>query len=284
MIFKSIINFFFFIKIHHSIKNLLILLPLFAAQKFEIISNFDWIFHFFFWCIFAHFSYFINNLYDYNSDIKNTLKSIKYYKPDKKIILFIWIIFIFIILMFKFNYLLKSILVSYLLLNIFYTFFLKKIKYLDIVVLSFFFVLRILYGAIYFDISLSFYFIFFFYFILFYLSINKRIVEIIFNSKSTRPYSFSDVKKMYYLYYLSFASSLLIFLFYIFSNQSKILYSYNYLLFFNLIIYIGIFKNFTLKSINTPYFDIVTFLYKDHVNFILFILFFLLFFINTKSF
>lgn len=166
MIFKSIINFFLFIKIHHSIKNLLILLPLFAAQKFEIISNFDWIFHFFFWCIFAHFSYFINNLYDYNSDIKNTFKSIKYYKPDKKIILFIWIIFIFIILMFKFNYLLKSILVSYLLLNIFYTFFLKKIKYLDIVVLSFFFVLRILYGAIYFDITLSFYFIFFF--ILFY--------------------------------------------------------------------------------------------------------------------
>jgi 4-hydroxybenzoate polyprenyltransferase len=150
--FKSLINFFYFIKFHHSVKNLLILLPLFAAHNFKIIFNFDWILHFFYWCIFSHFAYYVNNLYDYSTDVKNTLKNIKYYKPNKKIIIF-WSIFILTILQLKFNYLLKTILILYLMLNIFYTLFLKNFKFFDIFILSIFFILRILYGAIYFNIK-----------------------------------------------------------------------------------------------------------------------------------
>lgn len=283
IMFKSLINFFFFIKFHHSVKNLLILLPLFAAHNFKIIFNFDWILHFFYWSIFSHFAYYVNNLYDYNSDAKNILKNIKYYKPNKKIIIF-WSIFILTILLLEFNYLLKNILILYLLLNIFYTFFFKKIKFFDIFILSIFFILRILYGAIYFDISLSVYFIFFIFFILFCLSMNKRIVELIYNPNSLRPYYSSDIKIMNYIYYLSFTFSLLIFLFYIFTNQAKNLYINNYFLLINLFIYIGIFKNFTFQTRNHPYIDIIIFIYKDKINFILLILFIFIFFINVKSF
>ena len=283
IMFKSLINFFYFIKFHHSVKNLLILLPLFAAHNFKIIFNFDWILHFFYWCIFSHFAYYVNNLYDYSTDVKNTLKNIKYYKPNKNIIIF-WSIFILTILQLKFNYLLKTILILYLMLNIFYTLFLKNFKFFDIFILSIFFILRILYGAIYFNISLSIYFIFFIFCILFYLSMNKRIVELIYNSNTLRPYYATDIKTMNYIYYLSFTFSVLIFLFYIFSNQAKDLYINNYFLLISLFIYIGIFKNFTFKTRNHPYVDIIIFLYKDKINFILLMLFIFIFFINVKSF
>ena len=113
---------------------------------------------------------------------------------------------------------------------------------------------------------------------------NKRIVELIYNPNSLRPYYSSDIKIMNYIYYLSFTFSLLIFLFYIFTNQAKNLYINNYFLLINLFIYIGIFKNFTSQTRNHPYIDIIIFFYKDKKNFILLMLFIFIFFINVKSF
>ena len=106
--------------------------------------------------------YLTNDYLDFKIDKNNKLKKYKYKNFFSKnsliLINFFFIPYFFIL---DFYNLFSFYLIIYLLLFYFYTFF-GKIKYLDLVLLNSFYILRLLYGCDLFDLIISYWFIIFF--------------------------------------------------------------------------------------------------------------------------
>ena len=98
-------------------------------------------------------------------------------------------------------------------LSIIYNNFLRHKKYLDILIISFFHIIRIYYGAVVFEIELSLYFILFCFFIFLMIGTNKRIIEVHKDFKN-RPYNLKDKKRLNLFQLLFGILSILTFFFY----------------------------------------------------------------------
>ena len=140
-------SFFFLFKIHHWIKNLSILLPLFAASSLNLLDLNDYIFHFIIFSITSSIVYFFNNIYDYEKDLINkklnytiNISKKKYYYIYGAISFFLLIIFLS-----YFSSKISLIISVYIVLSIIYNLFLKKIKYIDILSIATFHLIRIYY-------------------------------------------------------------------------------------------------------------------------------------------
>lgn len=276
-------NFFLF-KVHHWIKNLIIFLPIIASHSFLNITKSEYVLHFLNFSILASIVYLINNINDYTTDIKN--KKLRYsINLDKKKNYYIFsslIIVIQTLILYLFDIEALIICFIYLFVSITYNNFLRHQKYLDILIISLFHILRIYYGAVVFEIELSLYFTLFCFFIFLMIGTNKRIIEVQKNFEN-RPYKLNDKKRLNLFQLLFGILAILTFFFYCIDPSKSQLFNNGYFLYINLVLIILIIGNFLFfqKSIDQ---DIVVFIYSNKINFILVTIFFILFIRNSAFF
>lgn len=277
-------NLFYLLKIRHWIKNLSIFLPIFVAQSLNKGAIDEYLIHFLIFSLASSVVYLINNVIDYEKDLVN--KTLKYHIDigSKKLLYFFGGLVTLSLLFFISNYqedvlILISI---YLILSITYNLLLKKIKYLDIFTLALFHLLRIYYGSIAFNVEITIYFLTFCLSVFLMIGSNKRLYEIK-NKFTNRPYEIRDKNKIKYLQLIFGGFSILSFLLYILASENAQSFHNQYLLLLNFLLLIFIILNF-LYFQNKKEQDVVEFIYKNKINFILVVLFLILFNFNSNFF
>jgi len=168
----------------------------------------------------------------------------------------------------------------YLILSIIYNFLLKKIKYLDIFTLALFHILRIYYGSIAFNVEITIYFLTFCLSVFLMIGSNKRLYEVK-NKFTNRPYEINDKNKIKYLQLIFGGISILSFLLYILASENAKSFHSQYLLLINFIILIFIILNFLYFQSKKEQ-DVVEFIYKNKINFLLVVSFLVLFSFNSN--
>mgnify|MGYP002875636719 CR=1 FL=1 len=276
---------FYLFKIHHWIKNLIIFLPILVGHSFLIIDLKKYFTYFLILSILSSIIYLFNNLYDNEEDIKNKKLEYSLNLNKKKFYYSLGsVIFLSII---SASYILNKsiflICLSYFILATLYNFYLKKIKYIDVLILSLFHVLRLIYGSIAFNVELSLYFVLFCSAIFLMIGSNKRLIEID-KFYSNRPYKINDKKILRSLQILCSIFSVLVFLLYSIDPYKNQFFIYNELIYLNLLLIILININFLFFSQNNRNQDIIIFIYKNKINFLLVLIFFIIFLGNSVSF
>lgn len=177
------------IRLHQWLKNLLIFLPIFASYRFfeqDLLISTGIIFFSFSLC--ASAIYIFNDLVDLGSDRMNFIKSNRPFASGKLsikhgiIISASLLCLSFILSIFVGNNLIYY-LIFYIVLNTFYSLYIKKILLLDCFVLASFYLYRVLLGANVSDITLTFWLISFTFIMFLSLAFLKRYSEIIVLSK-----------------------------------------------------------------------------------------------------
>ena len=277
-------EYFYLFKVHHWIKNFIIFLPILVGHSLPNIDIIEYVIYFLLLSVLSSIVYFFNNVYDFEEDIKN--KQIKYsLNLDKKKLYYTFgaIGFLIIIIVTLFiNHKIFIICFFYFLLSLFYNYYLKSKKYLDILILSLFHILRIVYGSIAFNIELSTYFILFCTAVFLMIGSNKRLLEID-NLYTNRPYTTKDKEKIQIFQTFFSFLAILVFFFYSLDSAKDQFFIYSELLYLNLILIIFIIVNFLFfqKDKNQ---DIVVFIYKNKINFFLVVIFLIIYVGNSISF
>lgn len=214
------------------LKNSLIFLPLVMAQRFEIdllIKCFEGMFLF---SILASSIYIFNDIKDVASDTNHPKKKFRPIASGEINLItaysLFWILSLSTLLLtFFLNKGAFLLFLIYFILNIFYTRILKKILIIDICLLSFFYILRILIGSELTLIETSYWLISFSFFFFLYLSLLKRYNELsmIKQNSSFRPYSKNDKSLLLILSTCIGLLSILIFSLYLNSDSASLIYT-----------------------------------------------------------
>ena len=281
---ETIKKYFYLLKIHHWVKNLTIFLPILVGHSYLKSNLKEYFIYFLLLSILSSIIYLFNNLNDYEEDIKN--KKLKYsLNLDKKKIYYtLGLISFFILISFtyKINQSIFFICLFYFCLSLSYNFYFKNKKYIDILILGLFHLLRIVYGSIAFNVDLSLYFILFCSAVFLMIGANKRLIEID-NLYKNRPYKKKDQRiiKIMEIFFSFFA--ILVFFLYSLDDNKNQFFVYEKLIYFNLILIVLIIINFLFlqKKKNQ---DIVMFIYKNKTNIVLVLIFFIIFIGNSVSF
>ena len=267
-------SFFFLFKVHHWIKNLSILLPVFASNSLNLFDFNDYIFHFIIFSITSSIVYFFNNIYDYEKDLLN--KKLNYsINIDKKKFYYIYgaISFFFLLIFLSyFNSKILSIISVYIGLSIIYNLLLKKIKYIDIISIATFHLTRIYYGSVVFEIEITNYFFIFCLSVFLMIGSNKRLYEVDHNFIN-RPYNQIDTDILKFLQLLFGFISILIFLLYILDSNNNGVFQNIYLSILNLFLLIFIIINYLYFQKDKKQ-DVVIFIYSNKLNLFLILFFF----------
>ena len=281
---KTIKEYFYLFKVHHWIKNLIIFLPILVGHSFLSSNIINYIVYFLILSFLSSIIYFFNNLNDYKEDTKNKVLKYKLNLEKKRnyYIFGIVIFFILINITFFINQTIFIICFFYFLLSLFYNFYLKRKKYLDIFILSLFHILRIVYGSIAFNVELSAYFILFCSAIFLMIGSNKRLIEID-SLYTNRPYKIDDKRKIQIFQLFSGIFAILVFFFYSVDPAKNQFFIFEEIIYVNLILIILIIVNFLFfqKDRNQ---DIIIFIYNNKINFFLVVVFLIIYVGNSVSF
>ena len=205
---KSILK---LMRIKHYIKNLLIFAPVFFARSIlDVNLVFKVGLGFVSFCVVSSIVYIINDIHDVDKDREHPIKRNRPIASGKISIKQAWMLafFLFIIsfvlnLVWINNGLALIILYGYLLLNLAYSFYLKKIPIVDVTVIVIGFILRIVYGGVLVAIQLSNWLILTVIAISYYLALGKRRNELSRNGNQSRDvlehYNKEFLDKMMYV-------------------------------------------------------------------------------------
>ena len=227
---------FEFIKLNNIFKNLLILIPFLVAggninpESLRIFGEGFTIFFFLTTCC-----YIINNFTDRKIDRINILKKKKYYPEEKEIFkIFLFFFTLFLLSVFYFKSFHNYFLYLYILNFVLYNFYFKQIFLIDILFLTNFYLIRLLYGVQIFDLDFSSGFFIFFVTIFLCLSLGKRIIQINVNklAKENRiiPYSIKDKLYLKRSFLIFLSINFLTFLFFFIQNLDFIVFETNFFL------------------------------------------------------
>lgn len=205
---KSILK---LMRIKHYIKNLLIFAPVFFARSIlDVNLVFKVGLGFVSFCVVSSIVYIINDIHDVDKDREHPIKRNRPIASGKISIKQAWMLafFLFIIsfvlnLVWINNGLALIILYGYLLLNLAYSFYLKKIPIVDVTIIVIGFILRIVYGGVLVAIQLSNWLILTVIAISYYLALGKRRNELSRNGNQSRDvlehYNKEFLDKMMYV-------------------------------------------------------------------------------------
>ena len=208
-------------------KQFLIFLPMLAANKYEFIYFEKGIAGFLIFSLAASFIYIFNDLIDIKNDKIHPLKksrpiaSGKLSKANGKL-LGLFLLCLALILGIKYNVL--EILIVYFIINFFYSFYLKKIKFIDIIILSLFYFIRVYFGSKILDIEISEWLFIFVFFLFTALAIIKRLNEVEKYKKKFNIYEKKDSKILIKILYICNFFSSFCLIFYSFSQKINIIY------------------------------------------------------------
>ena len=224
------------IRPYHAIKNSLLIIPLLMShQYFNTIAIENIFLGIIIFCLFASSAYLINDLVDLKTDQQDTKKQ---KRPFASGVLSLKTGYIFSALLILFalslsiflpaNFLISVL--SYYSLALLYTFFIKKLKWLDAILLAILYSIRVFSGMTLIENGFSFWLIFFILSLFFSLALLKRYVELTRLSMPNvsipgRAYQLKDKSNLAILGRSSGYLSILIFIFYIYSEKAKFFYS-----------------------------------------------------------
>lgn len=227
---------------HHWIKNLLVFMPMITSNNLNLNYLVDASLAFFVFSLTASSIYILNDFFDLESDKKHPSKK---YRPLPSnlvslpvvLILSISLLLISLLISFYLNVFFLIIITSYFVLNIAYSLLFKKIKFIDIFILSLFYTIRIIAGGAATKIDLSIWLILFSLTVFTSLSSIKRLGEIInlkklnFTKIFGRDYVIEDLLKIKFLTYFSTISAIIVLILYINSPNILNLYKSVYYLY-----------------------------------------------------
>ena len=213
------------IRIKNWIKNILILVPV-CFSFIPITKNLVLGFIDIFLCIsiLASIVYIINDIVDLKNDRKDLIKkkrplaSGQITKKNSLLICLVLSIFLFIYIFIKNNNSLNIILISYFFLNLSYTFFFKNFFLLDVIVLSFFYIIRVVAPIYYFNLTFSNWSIAIIFSATLLVGFGKRYMDIQ-NNQNNNDFS-SLYKKKELVILISFFAIILQILFFLFSTST----------------------------------------------------------------
>ena len=262
------------------LKNLIIFLPLFLTYSNWSITNFTKLFFIFiFFCILASSIYILNDIFDIKIDKKHKYKK---YRPlasgsfPLRLALIISIFFSIISLSYflffteKIIFLLATL---YLIINFFYSFYFKKLKYLDLIIVLCGFLIRIYIGSISTEIILSNFLVAqVIFFVIFILICKRREYFFSYDQKVPSKYS---IKELNFLSKLFLLLNLINYFIYFFEDDSFI---DRHTLFLSFIIYAILLIRYFNINFKNKVFDPIS-IYLNDKYLILFSLLYLINFI-----
>tara|TARA_B100001093_G_C26852981_1_gene1025993 strand:+ start:1103 stop:2518 length:1416 start_codon:yes stop_codon:yes gene_type:complete len=273
-------DFFYLLRLHHWVKNILIFIPMLLAHSITQSNIIILILAFFSYSLVASSIYILNDLADKKFDTLHVTKMNRPITSGKiqivdslKYILFILIIGITLAL--NVNTLFFFLTIFYLFIATCYTLYFKNIAFLDIVILASFFMLRILAGGFAIDINISSWFILFSLFFFLAMASIKRITEL---QKYTdqelslngRPYIKDNLSYLNLIGVLSGLLSMAVFSMYIISESSGALYSNtSYLFIAGVLLFIWLLRVFHLTYKEKMHDDPIIFSMKDKTSYII---------------
>ena len=280
--FKKIQYFLISSRPKHSIKNLLIFLPILASNNLSNVYLLDIFFAFFFLILITSATYILNDVIDFKYDSTHITKKFRPIASKKlsfsesiyfSIILISFSIFC---LIFLFNFEIVFYFILYLLITFAYSIFFKKIIWVDIFILSLLFLIRVYLGNLVANLKESFWLLSFCFIFFLMLACVKRLSELVIDIQSSgRGYREHHIKYLKYLSFFLSCLASLIWIYYSLSYSADILYSFNELLvivgFLILFWSLRIVKLSLNKNIG---YDPVVFVIYDKLSYILFLIIF----------
>ena len=227
---KDYVNFIRLTRPKQWVKNFFVFSPLvFSAKYYNLYDIVNSFYCFIFFIIASAIAYIVNDIYDYENDVKHPIKSI--YRPIAagKIKIneaYIFIIILIIILFFSsisFNYYIFIILFSYIIINFLYSKFLKFYPFVDITIISIGFILRILCGAISINVDASIWILITTFSLGIYLSSIKRYQEMNLKTNVRTVFKFYNKKLLKNLASISAIFSLIFYTLYCI-NENKVIF------------------------------------------------------------
>jgi len=191
------IEYFRLIRIKHWLKNIIVFLPLFFSNNLNNLSKItNLLLSYFIFCFVSSFIYIYNDIKDIKEDQNHPIKKqrpiasgkISLCKAKKISIFIILIAFILIHILYEINSNIYTIFIPfvYLILNILYSNFFKKIPIIDILIIVSGFLLRVAYGGISISVEVSKYLYLTILFGGFFVGFGKRRNEILKNKIKSR--------------------------------------------------------------------------------------------------
>ena len=269
-------SFVLLIRPHQWIKNIIIFIPLISTQEYKISSFLICLTG---WLIFSFISscgYIINDIFDKKNDQKHPEKKNRPIASGKisiKSSLYLggFLFLISISLGIFLNTYFTLMLILYLAFSILYSFLLKKLMIIDLLVISYLFLFRIISGSILIEVSTSIYLLLFSQLFFFSLAGIKRIAEIkVFEDDKKLPgraYKKINLNMLNLITKISFTLSLITIIFYIASNKASNIYINSNLLYLMCpIISFWFLRMYNLANKNKIHGDPIIFAIKDKIS------------------
>ena len=220
----SYLHFIQLLRVNNYIKNLIIFFPLFLNYEHWNFENYEKLFFaFIFFSLIASSVYIINDVLDIETDKKNKIKKLRpiasgAIKAKPAILFSILLLTISLIFFFLYsNTNIFLLVLMYFIINIIYSLYIKKIKYLDLLTVSSGFIIRIYLGSFLTSLAISNYFISqVILFSLFILVSKRREVFFSYEINFTSKY---NIKELNYLQIIFLFLNIINYLFYCFFGQ-----------------------------------------------------------------
>ena len=225
------------IRVNHWLKNLLLFIPLVMAHHFEASIIFHTLQGFFAFSLASSFIYIMNDFYDLDNDRLHPIKRLRPFAAGHlhlqtgfyiSIVLFISVV---VILLYLNNLYFTYAIIAYIILNQLYSHKFKNISVIDIILLTFFYIIRIYSGGFIGNIHISEWLLLFSIFTFSGLAIMKRYAEVVLLNSSEinisfiRPYQNTSRKILFFSGILLSLLSSITFLFYTQSEKVTELYT-----------------------------------------------------------
>lgn len=165
------------------IKNIIIIIPLFLGKKFNITDSVNLLIGILSFSLMSSVGYIINDIRDIEKDRQHSSKKNRPLangsaNVKKSFYLAIVLFSLAVFLSTLINTYALLILIGYFLLNYFYSIKGKSVRFVDILILSSFYLIRVIYGGVIVDVPLTGWFVATISMIVFSISINKRYMEL----------------------------------------------------------------------------------------------------------
>ena len=279
LFFDKVLIFFKTLRVHQWVKNLLVFVPLFFSYPYHHLSPMkSSLLGFISFSLVASLIYIINDTVDLQNDRKiSSKKNRTIASGDISILnafligIFLFIISIFLSIFFL-NYYFLFIIFIYIFLNLIYSFYLKKIVLIDILILSFFYILRIYSGGVVSGIEVSIWLTLYGFFLFTYLATIKRLTMLTakkFNSNEGN-YGISHhyyPKFLFLLLLISGISSIILFSVYLKSEKViNLYYNPNFLFLIIPIMICWLVRIFIITKNGKMSDDLILFVLKDKIT------------------
>jgi decaprenyl-phosphate phosphoribosyltransferase len=165
------------------IKNIIIVIPFFLGRKFNLPDTINLIIGLVSFSLMASVGYIINDIRDIEKDRQHTYKKNRPLangtaKVKTSFIVAIILFIVSLYLSLLINTPALIVLIAYFIVNYFYSIKGKDIRFIDIMILSSFYLIRVIYGGLLVDVPLTGWFVATLTMIVFGISINKRFMEL----------------------------------------------------------------------------------------------------------